>query len=274
MKKILMAMTALGALAVAAPAVAQYPNRNMASGGMDVRIGHLQTRLQAGVQQGTISQREAMPLRMQLRALTRLERQYSLNGLDRRERADLQLRIRDLRQRIRVADGGGYDRWDRDDRYADDDRRDRDGRWDDRDGRRYVDSRYDSNRDGWDDRDRDRDGRWEDDVNDDRRDRMDANRDGWDDRDYDRDGRWDDDLAEGRYQQRDNRGLLERVIDSATGGGLRVGQRASANLGAVPYEYRGQYRDGNGAYYRSDGRAIYQIDARAHTVVRVYPLSR
>jgi len=287
-------MASIAALSAAVPAAAQYsnqsyPNQNSMSYGFDARIGHLETRLRAGVQQGTITPREAGPLRLQLRALARLERQYSLNGLSRQERADLQQRFRSLRQQIRVADSGGYDRYDRDDRYsADDDRygrearfdRDGDG-WDDRDanrdGRWDVDSRYDSNRDGWDDRDRDRDGRWDDDVTErrsDLRDRIDANRDGFDDRDFDRDGRWDDDRDEGRYQPRDNRGLVERVIDGAMGGGLSVGQRASADLDAVPYEYRGQYRDSDSAYYRSDGRSIYQIDARAHAVVRVYPMSR
>jgi hypothetical protein len=58
------------------------------------------------------------------------------------------------------------------------------------------------------------------------------------------------------------------------GGGLRVGQRVSGNLGAVPYEYRSQYRDGNGVYYRADNRSIYQIDARTDTVVRIYSLNR
>jgi nuclear transport factor 2 (NTF2) superfamily protein len=42
----------------------------------------------------------------------------------------------------------------------------------------------------------------------------------------------------------------------------------------VPSQYRYQYRDGNGVYYRSDGRAIYQIDARTDTVLRVYSMDR
>lgn len=314
MKKILLAMTAIGALAAAAPAVAQYqapypsqypnqyPNQYSGSAGIDARLGRLQTRLQAGVQQGTITPMEARPLRQQLRDLMRLERQYMINGLTRQERADLQLRIRNLHQRIRLADSGGYDRYDRDsyddrggydDRRGYDDRggyggggmidRNRDG-WDDRDanrdGRWDVDSRYDRDRDGWDDRDDDRDGRWDDDDDDDRYGgsaggRIDADRDGWDDRDYDRDGRWDDDVSEGRYQSGNRGGVIGQVLDAVIGGGgLRVGQRASANLGAVPYQYRGQFRDGNGSYYRSDGRAIYQIDVRTQTVVRVYPLNR
>jgi hypothetical protein len=42
----------------------------------------------------------------------------------------------------------------------------------------------------------------------------------------------------------------------------------------VPYEYRSRYRDGNGVYYRSDGRQIYQIDARTQTVLRIYAIDR
>ena len=66
-----------------------------------------------------------------------------------------------------------------------------------------------------------------------------------------------------------------RYLDRVTGNdGLRVGQRASANLGSVPYAYRSQYRDGDNVYYRSDDRNIYQIDARTQTVVRVYSMNR
>jgi hypothetical protein len=72
-----------------------------------------------------------------------------------------------------------------------------------------------------------------------------------------------------------NQGGVGGFIDNLVGGGcLRVGQRANANLGGVPYEYRGQYRDGGGVYYRSDGRAIYRIDARTSTVLGVYPIGR
>jgi hypothetical protein len=177
---------------------------------------------------------------------------------------------------------GNDDRYDRngdnrDDRYdanrdGYDDRYDRnrdriDDRYDtNRDG---VDDRYDSNRDGWDDRDMNRDGRWDVDS------RYDVNRDGYDDRDMNRDGRWDDDLGS-RYQYEGNRGgVIGQVIDSITGGGmLRVGQRASADLDVLPYAYRDRYRDGDGTYYRTDGRAIYQIDVRTNAVVRVYPMNR
>jgi hypothetical protein len=148
-----------------------------------------------------------------------------------------------------------------DGRYgAGDDRYDRDGRYS------RGDDMYDRNNDGWDDRDGNRDGRWDVDA------RNDSNRDGWDDRDYNRDGRWDNDQG---YQPAADRGVVGQILDRVTGnGGLRVGQRASADLGAVPYAYRSQYRDGSGAYYRSDGRQIYQIDPRTQTVVRVYAMSR
>jgi hypothetical protein len=113
--------------------------------------------------------------------------------------------------------------------------------------------------------DRDRDGRYDADE------RMDANNDGYDDRDYNRDGRWNDEagpVAQGR-------GGVAGVIDQVIGGGsLRIGDRATSNLGGVPYEYRNRYRDTDSAYYRSDGRSIYRIDARSRTVVQVYPIGR
>ena len=46
----------------------------------------------------------------------------------------------------------------------------------------------------------------------------------------------------------------------------------SGNLYSVPSQYRYRFRDGNGVYYRSDGRNIYQIDARSQTVLRVYDI--
>ena len=389
MKRLYLAMTAVSAL-VAVPAAAQYAQPNVNAGGttgVQNRIGQLQTRFQAGLDQGTISRREARPLRQQMRTLVDLEASYRADGLTREERVDLRQRIRSLHEQIRVADGGAYDRYDRyvdrddnDGAYAandpnnrnsdridrnndgfDDRDVDRDGRWDDdvpparavasndridanrdgfddrdvdRDGRWDDDvqagralasnDRVDVNRDGFDDRDIDRDGRWDDDVQagralasndridrnndgfDDRdvdrdgrwdddvqagraiasNDRVDRNYDGWDDRDIDRDGRWDDDVAPTGYTGQG--GPIEAdgwVVDETGGrasgvpgligtflgvGGLQVGQRASANLYAVPYEFREQFRDTSNVYFRSDGRRIYEIDARTQTVLRIY----
>ncbi|HEX8512466.1 MAG TPA: hypothetical protein VF688_05105 [Allosphingosinicella sp.] len=274
-KTLFIALAATSALAAAAPASAQSGgyggNGYGANSNIEMRADQLQMRLQAGVRSGAITRAEAMPLRAQLRELMRLETLYARDGISGRERADLQHRINSLRQGIRMAERGtdgrygrDDDRYDRDDRYGrDDDRYDRDG---DRYGRGDVDSRYDRNNDGWDDRDGNRDGRWDVDS------RYDSNRDGYDDRDHDRDGRWDNDQG---YQQSDNRGVVGQILDRVTGnGGLRVGQRASSNLGSVPYAYRSQYRDSDYVYYRSDSRNIYQIDARTQTVVRVYPMNR
>lgn len=217
-----------------------------AGANLSARIGQLHNRLEAGIQSGSITRREAPPLRRQLRDLTMLERQYAADGIGGRERGDLQRRIVDLRQAIRFADGNDQARWDR---Y---DREDEYGRYD-----RYGNT--DGDRDGYDDRYGDRD-------------------DGRDDHD---DGRWEDDRNEAAYPQQPARGGLGGIIDAllggggvGAGGGLRVGQRAPAGLYGLPYAERDRYRDGNGAYYRTDGRQIYQIDARSQTVVRIHPMSR
>ena len=359
MNKILLAMTALGAIAAAAPAAAQFPVRTQAAGSVQGHLAELDARLEAGIRNGSIDRNELRQLRMELRDIQRLEYRYASGGLSRAERNDLRLRVRTLRQRIAQAEAS-YNRdgrWqDRDDRWEDRDDRDgrrwdrngnrRDGRdcppglekrnngcvppgqvgrdrdWNDRDDDRRG-GFIDRNRDGYDDRDTNRDGRIDsrdrhyDDRDDDRfggfidrnrdgfddrdtnrdgridsRDRdyddryedrdggfIDRNRDGWDDRDTNRDGRIDS--RDRDYDDRDDRrgggGIIGNVLDrvlGGSGGGLRVGQRVTGNLGPVPYEYRNQYRDGNGVYYRSDGRAIYQIDARTNVVLQIYALRR
>lgn len=122
MKKIMMTMAAVSALAMAGPAMAQT-----ASGNFDARIGQLQTNLQAGIQSGRITRSEAVGLREQLRQLSQLERRYSRNGLSRDERNQLQQRIQTLRQQIRMAERNGdnrrADRNDRNDRYERNERR-------------------------------------------------------------------------------------------------------------------------------------------------------
>ncbi len=262
---VFIALAATSAIAAAAPASAQSASAQSASaqsrgyggygnynGNVEVRADQLQMRLQAGIRSGAITRAEAAPLREQLRQLTRLERLYARDGISGRERADLQHRINSIRQGIRMAERDGAGRYD--DRFG-------------RDGDRY--GRGEDDRYGRGDRDDDRYGRGDD--------RYDRDNDRYDDRDYDRDGRRDNDEAyrDGNYRQSDGRGAVGQIIDRITGnGGLRVGQRASADLGGVPYAYRTQYRDGNGVYYRSDGRQIYQIDARTQTVVRIYAMNR
>ena len=299
MKKIIIALAATTALAAAMPAAAQSGGANL-----QLRVDQLQTQIQAGVRSGSITRAEAVPLRQQLRQLSDLERRYASGGFSYQERADLDNRIVRLRQEIRMASRTGDRRYDREgDRWSGGrdcppglenknngclppgqvGRDDRDGRWSEND-RFGRNERMDRNRDGFDDRDLNRDGRidareWRIseqrnggyDRNDERYERADERYDDRYERDDERYERDDE-----RYEDRDTRrGGIGGVIEGLLGGGgLRVGQRVSGNLGPVPYEYRSQYRDGNGVYYRSDGRAIYQIDARTDTVVRIYRLNR
>jgi hypothetical protein len=219
MKKFLLAMTAIPALAIATPAAAQYgyPYQSNSYANVNTGSGMLRAELQAGMQQGTISRREARPLIQRLNALTRLEYQYGRDGMSRREMANLQQRAQSLHQQIRYAGNGRYDRYQQDNRYGN----------------------YQVGYDG-------RGGPYE---------------------------NYGDGYLEPSSSGRG--GIVGGIIDSIFGGGgLRAGQRASGNLYGVPYPYQNQFRDGNGYYFRSDGRTIYQIDARSNTVVRAYAMNR
>jgi hypothetical protein len=247
MNKLLLSMAAVGALAAAAPAAAQWTNNDVnAVGGAGIanRIAQLDARLQAGINAGVIDRVEARTLRAQLRQLTRLEGRYSYNGLTQAERADLRQRLRTVRQNLRVADNG---RFDRDTRYS----------WDDRfDNEDVLTQRLDRNGDGWEDRDYDRDGRI---------DRVYTGQGGPYEQPYD---------ANCDTNRTGIGGLISGILGRDDNCTLRVGMRATGNLYAVPSHLRYQFRDGNGVYYRSDGRQIYQIDARTNTVLRVYSMDR
>ena len=191
MKRTFLLLTAVSALCAAAPAAAQYRSQYGLDTSFDVRIGQLQSRLDAGIRAGTIDRREAWRLRRQITDLSRLEHQYSYNGFSREERFDLQRRLRDVRAELQVADSGSWDR-------------------------------------------------------------------------YDRYGRDDDYYGRSAYTGRG--GPLNDWI------GLLIGQRATSNLGMVPGVYRDRYRDRSDVYYRSDGRMIYEIDARTNIVLNAYPV--
>lgn len=64
--------------------------------------------------------------------------------------------------------------------------------------------------------------------------------------------------------------LLGRILGGDSDNCLDVGERVSGNLGAVPWQYRDQFRDSGSTVYRSDGQHIYQVDARTGTVLRIY----
>lgn len=134
MKTIFLTMAA--AICVATPAAAQpWQGRG------NQQSVELQTRIDAGVRSGAISQRELYSLRASLRQLTTLERQLGIGGLTGRENATLRLRGNELRQQIHFASQTGAGA-----------RFEGNGRGDNRD-RAGWDARYDSeHRTAWDDR--------------------------------------------------------------------------------------------------------------------------
>ena len=307
MKKILLAMSAVSAIALAAPAAAQnypaqnYPVQGNAGANIEVRIGELDARIDALANARAITRTERQTLRNEVRTLSRLENQYSRDGLSRPERQDLRQRVQALRERIRIAEQrAGYNRDGRDCPPGLE-RRDNGCIPPGQVGRDGYGGFIDRNRDGYDDRDLNRDRRVDD------RERqigggyesggfIDRNRDGYDDRDlnrdrrvddrerqiaggdYDRDDNWDD--RDGRWEEEDRGGrggVIGGVIDNVLGRNtLRVGQRvtAEARLQPVPYEHRDEFRDGNGVYHRTDGRSVYRIDANTDTVLQIYTLRR
>ena len=136
------------ALLAAAPAAAQPWQ------GQRTQSAALQIQIDAGVRNGTISQRELVPLRESIRQLAMRERQFGLGGISGRENAVLQREGNSLRQQIAFASsqrGNGYGngrydtdqragweaRYDREHRTAWEERymRDRSAAWEDRDGR-------------------------------------------------------------------------------------------------------------------------------------------
>jgi len=232
MKKVILAIVALPALAIAAPTAAQYyPNNqnqytNQGNANLSARIDQLRVRLQTGVQNGSITRGEAAPIRQRIRQLNQLERQYGVNGLSGPEQADLQQRIRIVRRQLRIADNGAngrYAQWDVEDGY----------------NQGYQQQGYSQ---------------------------------GYNQGYQQQQQGYGQGYNQGYGQPAQQGGIAGILSQVLGGGGLQVGQRATGNLYAVPYQYQGQYRDGNGVYYRSDGRRIYQIDARSQTVVRIFSM--
>jgi hypothetical protein len=228
----------LAALAAATPAAAQW-------GGSAVETNSLRAEIEAGVSRGDISSEEAYSLRSQLRGLINLERQYERDGLSWSERNDLQQRAQGLRNEIADASGyaSGYGRNDNGrygtygNSYGSYNNRGYDNRYDNRGYGTYDNRTYNN-------------GAY-------------SNR-GYDDRQYqyrqdDRDDAYDRD---------------DRYGDDDGGYALRVGERASGGLYAVPDSYRYRFRDSGSVYYRYGNGNVYQIDARTGVVLRIYPIGR
>jgi hypothetical protein len=111
MKKLLAMAVAAGALAVAAPASAQVWQS------INQREAQLDTRIDAGVRDGSLTRQEAFRLRDEFNDLARLEARYRADGLSFGERADLDRRFDALSSQIRYQRNddqsrGGYDRGD------------------------------------------------------------------------------------------------------------------------------------------------------------------
>lgn len=119
MKKIILSITAVTALAAAAlPAVASAQSINQ-------RQDRLEMRIEQGQRNGSLNRQEARRLKIELRETQRLEHRYRRDGLSRWERADLDRRFDQISAQIR------YERHDRDrDRdYGQGYGRDRPQRW-------------------------------------------------------------------------------------------------------------------------------------------------
>lgn len=126
MKKLLLAIAAVGTLAASAPAMAQ-PFRGPGPGPgdgaqIDQRIGELSGRIDRGTRDGSLNYREARRLRGQLNNIQRLEVRFGRDGLNGRERADLNSRLDGLAAQIHDERHDG-DRGDRGDRRGDHDGR-------------------------------------------------------------------------------------------------------------------------------------------------------
>lgn len=124
MNKHLLAAAAVAALSSAAPASAQVGNiiqqgiqGLLGGGGINNRLATLESQISISFQRGEISQAEAARLQSELSQLRQLDQSFRIDGLNRAERSELQQRLQVLERRIQQA------RFDRDDRFDDDDRR-------------------------------------------------------------------------------------------------------------------------------------------------------
>ncbi len=90
---------------------------------------------------------------------------------------------------------------------------------------------------------------------------------GWEDRYLrDRDAAWasrfgrDDRFGANARFDRPNRG--DRFA-----GDVRIGQRSSVRMGALPEQFHEEFRDDDDVYYRYDDRRIYQVDRRTDLIL-------
>src|SRR5688500_1529776 len=107
---------------------------------------------------------------------------------------------------------------------------------------------------------------------------------GWEER-YDREHRaaWDERYIsertaawEASYGRGDRYGSNSRFESSTRGdrfaGDVRVGQRTSRRMIAVPDQYRDQYRDNAEVYYGFDTDRIFEVDRDSGLILRLFDL--
>ena len=119
MKKILLSIAAVSAIAAAVPAMASAqaygPDRGYGHGdrgyGQGDRVARLDQRIDIGIRSGSLTRNEAWRLKGDLRETARLQARYSRGGLNGWERADLDRRFDRISAQIR------YERHDRDRDY-------------------------------------------------------------------------------------------------------------------------------------------------------------
>ena len=61
----------------------------------------------------------------------------------------------------------------------------------------------------------------------------------------------------------------DRFIDD-----IRIGQRATARIGQMPVQYRGDYVDNEDIYYGYDNGRIYQIDRQSRLILALLDIAR
>jgi hypothetical protein len=110
MRKILISAALVSAVAMAAPAAAQYRDYNRGNDrnygynqgrNIEREIDQIKQRIDQAARRGTISRSEANRLFRRADQLDRLADRYRRNGLSPREHDELQRRVQDLRQQLR-----------------------------------------------------------------------------------------------------------------------------------------------------------------------------
>lgn len=97
MKKLTLALVATTALTLGAGAASAQTWMSISD-----RQANLDARIEAGIRTGELNRREAVRLRSDLDALTRLEIRYRVNGLSAWERSDLDRRYDMISSRVRM----------------------------------------------------------------------------------------------------------------------------------------------------------------------------